>query len=103
MLSQKHDAYGMTRPKRTRQFLGCLAGQDRGRVIHKVVKDAVRDDPALEGLYTTRSGEFGPDFSDPATGRWWDVTTPEQWPAHEAKYNDPFGQGTQLPTRPPRP
>jgi hypothetical protein len=68
----------------------------RGQVIDAAAKQAILSDPALEGLYVTRSGEFGPDISDPISDRWWDITTPGQWGAHVARYSDPFGSGIPL-------
>jgi RHS repeat-associated protein len=68
----------------------------RGSVIDAAAKQAILEDPALQGLYVTRTGEFGPDISDPITGRWWDMTTPGEWATHVAKYADPFGDGIPL-------
>lgn len=77
-----------------------LAGAYRGQVIDTAVKTAVLQDPALQGLYVTRSGELGPDFGD-LGGTWWDVTTPEQWAQHVKDYTNPFGRGIPLFTRGP--
>ena len=70
----------------------------RGQRIDATAKDAISSDPDLAGLYVTRSGEFGPDISDPARGRWWDITTPRSWDKHVNLYKKPFGFGTLLST-----
>jgi RHS repeat-associated protein len=40
------------------------------------------------GIEITPRGQSGPDFFNPATGEWWDITTttPGVWEAHVAKY-----------------
>jgi len=70
----------------------------RGQRIDAAAKEAILKDPELEGLYVTRSGEFGPDISDPATSRWWDITTERAWQRHVDLYRKPFGFGTLLST-----
>jgi RHS repeat-associated protein len=58
-----------------------------GERIDFFAKQLVQGDPALEGLIqATPRGQFGPDFYNPATGEWWDITTPGQWATHVAKY-----------------
>lgn len=42
----------------------------RGQVIDRAVKDAVSNDADLKHLWTSRSGEFGPDFHDLGTDTW---------------------------------
>ncbi len=66
----------------------------RGNRIDKRVRDEVRVDPFLRHLQGRPNR--GADFIDPATGNWWDMTTPAQWPAHVQKYGP---GGTLLPTR----
>ena len=39
-----------------------------------------------DGVQMTPRGSFGPDFFNPATGEWWDITTADQWASHVAKY-----------------
>jgi hypothetical protein len=39
-----------------------------------------------QGVQMTPRGQFGPDFFNPATGEWWDITTPGQWATHAARY-----------------
>jgi hypothetical protein len=76
----------------------------RGNVIDRAVKEAIRNDPDLEGLKLSRQGVKEPDIYDPDTKRWWDMTTPEpgEWEAHVEKYTDEFGKGLPLFTRPPK-
>jgi hypothetical protein len=73
-----------------------LAAAFRGQVIDSAAKQSILADPDLEGLYVTRSGEYGPDIADPVTSRWWDITTNGQWANHVSQYSDSFGQGTPL-------
>jgi hypothetical protein len=75
----------------------------RGTAIDRIAKKAVFDDPELEHVYVTVNKEYGPDFFDSRTGRWYDMTTIGQWPAHQAKYGPivPGGAtvpGSRLPT-----
>ncbi len=67
----------------------------RGDRIDTFFKESVANDPALQHLELTPRFKFGPDVFDPATQRWWDVTTPKQWGAHTSKYWL-FGEGTPL-------
>jgi hypothetical protein len=57
----------------------------------------VRVDPFLRHLQgrPNRGADFI-DMRDPANIKWWDMTTPSQWPAHVQKYGP---GGTLLPTR----
>lgn len=70
----------------------------RGDRIDAFFKETVGQDPALQHLELTPRFKFGPDVFDPATQRWWDVTTPAQWEAHTQKYWL-FGDGTPLLTK----
>jgi RHS repeat-associated protein len=70
----------------------------RGQVIDNAAKGAARQDEALSHLWTSRPGEFGPDFHDVVTNTWWDITTTRQWNAHVDRYANPFGAGILLPT-----
>ncbi len=56
-----------------------------GERIDTFVKESVANDPALN-LNITPRFQFGPDFMDPATGRWYDVTTPGEWVSHVNRY-----------------
>ena len=71
----------------------------RGQVIDRAVKNAVRDDPELNHLWVSRSGEMGPDFHDLDTNTWWDITTPGQWLNHLDTYTEPFGFGIGMLTQ----
>jgi RHS repeat-associated protein len=67
----------------------------RGTQIDTFFKEAVDAHPDLQHLITTPRYKFGPDVFDPATQRWWDVTTPGKWGAHVEKYWL-FGDGKPL-------
>jgi RHS repeat-associated protein len=69
--------------------------RSRGTQIDTFFKEAVDAHPDLQHLITTPRYKFGPDVFDPATQRWWDVTTPGKWDAHLQKYWL-FGDGTPL-------
>ena len=64
-----------------------------GERIHTFFGESVGADPALQHLELTPRFQFGPDVIDPLTGRWYDVTTPGQWPAHVLKYEEQKGSG----------
>jgi len=66
----------------------------RGSAIDSVVRRQVEIDPRLNWLQGRPNR--GPDFIDPRTGQWWDMTTPAQWPGHLNRYGD---GGILLPTR----
>ncbi|MBV8325494.1 RHS repeat-associated core domain-containing protein, partial [Chryseobacterium sp.] len=66
----------------------------RGNRIDVKARDAIEKDPALQHLKSNYSK--GPDFVDPKTGKWWDMTTPAQWQKHVNKYG---AGGTLLRTR----
>lgn len=70
-----------------------LRAMFRGNRIDVKVRGMIKNDPALSHLQSNYNK--GPDFVDPLTGRWWDITTPGAWPAHVRKYGD---NGTILPT-----
>ena len=64
----------------------------RGERIDTMVKEMVKADVRLSStLRITPRFKFGPDFVDPAAGRWYDITTSAQWTAHIARYEANFG------------
>ena len=65
-----------------------------GERIDTFAKESAALDPRLRGIQITGRFHPGADFKDPATGRWWDITTPGQWPGHVRKYGP---GGTMLP------
>jgi RHS repeat-associated protein len=72
----------------------------RGQVIDKYVKNAVKQDKKLNKvLWVSRSGEYGPDFHNIMTDRWWDITTPGAWSRHNKYTRDGFGTGSSLFTK----
>ena len=73
-------------------------GRFRGWVIDKNVRPLVHSDPHLRHL--TGRINLGPDFVDPNTGWWWDMTTPAQWSGKIQKYTPTYGpNGTLLRTQ----
>lgn len=56
----------------------------KGSQIDTIFKRIVGDE--MPGLEVTPRFKRGPDVIDPETGRWWDLTTPGQWPNHVKKY-----------------
>ncbi len=52
----------------------------RGSQVDRRARDSVMNDPALR-RFNGRNNR-GPDFLEPATGRWWDMTTPGHWDDH---------------------
>jgi RHS repeat-associated protein len=72
-----------------------LAAPHRGTQIDTFFKESVSLDSRLNHLEVTPRFKFGPDVFDPASKRWWDVTTPGQWDSHTGKYSL-FGDGTPL-------
>jgi hypothetical protein len=70
----------------------------RGNQIDSFFKQAVQADPHLQHLQITPRFKPGPDVFDPASNRWWDVTTPKQWASHVKKYQS-YGRGKLLPTQ----
>jgi len=65
-----------------------------GERIDTFAKESAAADPRLQGIQITGRFQRGADFVDPATGRWWDITTQRQWAAHEKLYGP---NGTLLP------
>ncbi len=66
----------------------------RGNRIDVKTRQLMKDDPNLrhlEGRYTN-----GPDFRDPSSGNWWDITTQGAWQSHVRKYG---AGGTLLDTK----
>ena len=91
----RYAAEGMTARQARRAALNPrLEAAFRGERIDTFAKKLARDDPRLSGLEITGRFRHGPDFVDTATGAWWDITTPAQWPAHVARYGP---GGTILP------
>jgi RHS repeat-associated protein len=75
-----------------------LYGAYRGSTIDGIVRRAVNQDPLLERLQGRPNRD--PDFIDPVTSQWWDMTTPRQWQRHLNKYGPRFGfGGILLPTQ----
>ncbi len=72
----------------------------RGLVIDRIAREHVRQDWVMRLVRPVRGRcNMGPDFIDPITGRWWDMTTPRQWQAHVIKYTPGCGRnGTFLST-----
>lgn len=69
----------------------------RGERIDFFMRESVAEDPWLsETLESTPRGQFGPDFYNPSTSVWYDVTTLGQWGAHVAKYSVMFGRGVGI-------
>ncbi len=56
----------------------------RGNRIDVRARQMIQNDPALSNLRSNYTR--GADFVDPATGRWWDMTTPGAWQSHVNKY-----------------
>jgi hypothetical protein len=69
-----------------------LAAAYKGERIDTFIKESVRQDARLQHLEITPRFRFGPDFWDPHTGEWFDVTTQAQWGKHTQTYG-PFGTG----------
>jgi hypothetical protein len=70
----------------------------RGWTIDRNVRPLIQADPHLRHLQGRIN--YGPDFIDPNTGWWWDMTTPQDWGSHLQKYTPTYGpNGTLLPTR----
>ncbi|UUC44157.1 DUF6443 domain-containing protein [Flavobacterium cerinum] len=71
-----------------------LRAMFRGNRIDVMAREFIRKDPKLGHLKSNYTK--GPDFVDPATGKWWDMTTPKQWQMHVDKYGP---GGTLLKTK----
>lgn len=70
----------------------------RGNRIDVMARRFIERDPSLSFL--KGSYNKGPDFVNPRTGQWWDITTPNQWQRHMDKYRPTFGSnGTLLRTQ----
>ena len=71
-----------------------LRAMYRGNRIDVRARRYIENDPNLSHL--TSNYKNGPDFVNPNTGQWWDITTPQQWQAHVDKYGP---HGTLLNTQ----
>ncbi|WP_103072486.1 hypothetical protein [Aquimarina sediminis] len=56
----------------------------RGNRIDVKARRMIENDSKLNNLQSNYNR--GPDFVDPATGNWWDMTTPGSWSSHVKKY-----------------
>ena len=64
-----------------------LKSMYEGTQKHVLLAGAVAGDPELGPLLDLADPfEPAPDFSNPETGDWWDLTTEGEWPAHVRKY-----------------
>jgi RHS repeat-associated protein len=61
-----------------------LRAMYRGNRIDVRARAMIKNDPELYHLQSNYTR--GPDFMEPASGGWWDMTTPSAWPAHVKKY-----------------
>ena len=57
-----------------------LRAMYRGNRIDVRARQLIKNDPVLSPLKSNYTR--GADFVDPATGNWWDMTTPGSWPSH---------------------
>lgn len=86
-----------------------LGGRDftntfKGSQLDKWVKNEVRSrqhtDPDLGRVYSTRNGEFGPDFINtnkkPGEQDWYDLTTKRSWNDHVSKYSSADPRAPQV-------
>lgn len=71
-----------------------LAPMYRGNRIDVMARTLIKSDPTLSFLISNYTR--GADFVHPGTGNWWDMTTPNAWPAHVARYGT---GGTLLTTK----
>jgi hypothetical protein len=71
-----------------------------GDRIDGFVKNSIAGDMRLDHLGVSERMQPGPDFFDPTTDRWYDITTARSWPAHVAKYGGGAGSGagTHIPS-----
>ena len=69
----------------------------KGQLIDNYVRSELikSNNPADAELYTTRSGEYGPDVTDigslPDWVTWYDITTRASWAGHVQRYYPDFG------------
>jgi hypothetical protein len=56
----------------------------RGNRIDVMARKEIIKDPDL--LHLKSNYRKGPDFVDPQSGSWWDITTPDQWQNHVNRY-----------------
>lgn len=94
--SERFEREGYTlNQQRANQRLSWLKPLSKGERIDQFYRELVKNDRRLDFLDLTPRGQFGPDTFLAGGQRWWDVTTANQWRAHEQKYWL-FGQGTPL-------
>jgi hypothetical protein len=103
---RRFDDEGLTTPQvealklvESRGERSALYDAYRGSRIDAFCKESVLEDPRLAHVYITVLKEWGPDFFDSVTGRWYDMTTTRQWKAHLQKYGT-FPRPYRLPTEP---
>ena len=56
----------------------------RGNRIDVKARQLIKNDHYLQHLESNY--RRGPDFRNPRTGEWWDMTTEASWPSHVDKY-----------------
>jgi hypothetical protein len=95
-----YEVEGMTERQRDAAIVAQTPAQRRGvraRIrgdqLDAIVKQSVAEDPRLAFLQISRRGEAEPDFWDPESHSWYDLTTGPQWQAHVESYTEGFGQG----------
>ena len=71
-----------------------------GDRIDGLVKQSILGDRGLDHLGVSERMQPGPDFFDPTTDRWYDITTARSWDAHVASYGggNASGAGTHVPS-----
>jgi hypothetical protein len=65
--------------------------------IDTFVKESIQGDRRLDNLGVSETYQPGPDFFDPATDTWYDITTEKAWSAHEKTYGSQ-GTGVHIPS-----
>jgi hypothetical protein len=78
------------------EFKPGLEAAHKGERIDTFAKETVAKDEYLAHLKITPRFRYGPDFYDAVNNVWYDTTTIKQWPRHQKKYSDEFGQGIPL-------
>lgn len=86
----------------TSPWSGRYAGQGErtrvGNIIDRTFKDLVGSDPSLSHLTVPGNFQKGPDVQSGCDDIWWEVTSRESWPAHQARFT---AQGYSLTGRAP--